>query len=43
MNRLEELSVQESKKICVECGEEIIERYESLHIECERCLNNEED
>ncbi|WP_218922843.1 YhfH family protein [Bhargavaea cecembensis] len=30
------------KKICVECGCEIIEKVESPHHECERCIGKQE-
>lgn len=30
-------------KICVECGDHIIEQHESYLYECERCLNNKDE
>lgn len=38
MNQQEQHDLLMEKKICVECGEEIIEQYESLMYECDHCL-----
>ncbi|EMR05333.1 MULTISPECIES: hypothetical protein [Bhargavaea] len=34
--------IEKSRKICVECGCEIVEKVESLHHECERCVGKSE-
>ncbi|MCM3708921.1 YhfH family protein [Sporosarcina luteola] len=35
--------MQKSKKICRECGCEIVEKVESLLYECERCIGKHKD
>lgn len=34
---------QGTKKVCIECGGEFIEKVRSIHYECEHCIGKHED